>query len=284
MKDLRRIIREEIDDLDWIRDISGDIPEVDDTNKYMALVELLGIDEVFGDVIDFDDEDTEFKQNTWTHYGIDTFTLNNGEEWAVGTEDEFNKALREYWSNFPDEIGIENVYDYEYYLTMSEYERESFANEEADNYVGDLSDEECIEREGFEESYEELNEKMEELDDEYYELEYDDDEKDLEREEEIKEEKRELQKEIDSLIEKARESARDSEFDTWYDCLSDPVHCLVYTYGFYNSAQDMVNYGLLDFDLDEFVEDMMNQSSYGDLSSYDSDYQEVGDYILIRLN
>jgi hypothetical protein len=46
----------------------------------------------------------------------------------------------------------------------------------------------------------------------------------------------------------------------------------------------MLNYGLLDFDLDEFVEDMMNQSSYGDLSSYDSDYQEVGDYILIRLD
>ena len=283
MKNLRKIIKEEIDDFDWIRNVSGDIPEVDDTNKYLALVELLGVDEVFGDVVDFNDEDTEFKQNTWNHYGIDTFTLNNGEEWAVGTEDEFNKALREYWSNFPDEIGIENVYNYGDYLTMSEYERESFANEEADNYVGDLSDEECIEREGFEESYEELNEKMEELDDEYYELEYDD-EKDLEREEEIKEEKRELQKEIDSLIEKARESARDSEYDEWYDCLSDPVHCLVYTHGYYNSAQDMMNYGLLDFDLDEFVEDMMNQSSYGDLSSYDSDYQEVGDYILIRLD
>ena len=197
MKDLRRIIREEIDDLDWIRDISGDIPEIDETNKYLALVELLGIDEVFGDIVDFNNENTEFKQNTWNHYGIDTFTLNNGEEWVVGTEDEFNEALREYWANFPDEVGIENVYNYEEYLTMSEYDREVFANEEADNYVGDLSDEECIEREGFEESYEELNDKIEELDDEYYELEYED-YKDVEREEEIKEEKRELQKEIDS--------------------------------------------------------------------------------------
>ena len=278
MEYLRRIIREEIDDLDWIRNVSGDIPEIDDTNKYLALVELLGVDEVFGDVVDFNDENTEFKQNTWNHYGIDTFTLNNGEEWAVGTEDEFRDALRDYWYNFPDDVGIESIYNYKEYLTMSNYDRELFASEMADSYVDDLSDEECIEREGFEESYEELNERMEELDDEYYDIEDDE-----EREGQIKEEKRELQKEIDSLIEKARESARDSEYDEWYDCLSDPIDCLVRTHGFYSSANDMVNYGLLGFDLDEFVEDMMNQGSYGDLSSYDGNYEMVGYYVLIRI-
>ena len=281
MGNLRKIIKEEIDDFDWIRNVSGDIPEVDDTNKYFALVELLGVDKVFGDVVDFNDENTEFKQNTWNHYGIDTFTLNNGEEWAVGTEDEFRNGLRDYWSNFPDDVGIENVYNYEEYLTMSNYDRESFASEMADSYVDDLSDEECIEREGFEESYEELNEKMEELDDEYYDIE--DDEEREEREEQIKEEKRELQKEIDDLIERARQSARDSEYDEWYDCLGDPVYCLVRTHGFYGSADDLVTAGLLTFDLNDFVEDMVDQGSYGDLSSYDGDYQEVGDYVLIRI-
>ena len=252
---VRKIIKEEMDDFDWV---SQHLETVPDEPEILVLKNCYGIEVI---------QDIEEKE--WNHYGLKTYSNYDGESYAVGTESEFIDALRDYWYNFPDDVGVENVYNYEQYLTMSDYDRESFASEMADSYVDDLSDEECIEREGFDESYEELNEKMEELDDEYYDI-----EDDVEREEQIKEEKRELQKEIDNLIERARQFARDSEYDEWYDCLGDPIDCLIRIHGFYSSVEDLTNSGLLDFDLDEFADDMVNQGSYGDLSSYDGEYCE----------
>ena len=274
MKNLiKKILREEMDDLDWIRDISGEVPEITDDNKFLVLVNLLGVDEVFGDVTGFDDEDTDFEQNRWDHYGIDTFTLNNGEEWAVGTESEFDDALYEYWYNFPDDVGIESVYGYEDYLLMSETDRRLFAGEMADNYVDDLSDEEVL-------IIADLEDKWESLGDEIIELEDQRDGIDTSIDDQISE----IESERETLIYIAREQVRESYYDEWYDCLSEPYRCLVNEHGWYMGADDLIRSGNVHFDRERFAEDMSNSGEYGELSLYDNDWHYEGDYIAIRLN
>lgn len=270
---IKKILKEEMDDLDWIRNISGEIPEITDENKFLVLVNLLGVDEVFGDVTGFEDEDTDFEQNRWDHYGIDTFTLNNGEEWAVGTESEYDDALYDYWYDFVDHVGIEGVYNVEDYLTMTETNRRLFAGEMADNYVYDLSDEETIEDAGYAEEWEELEEKIEELEDQRdgIDTSIDDQISDLEAKKE-------------NLVDRAREIVRDREYDNWYDCLGDPYQCLVREHGWYMGADDLIRSGNVDFDREEFARDNSDSGDYSDLSSYDSNWYEESGYIAMRIN
>lgn len=270
---IKKILKEEMDDLDWIRDVSGEIPEITDENKFLVLVNLLGVNEVFGDVTGFDDEDTDFEQNRWDHYGIDTFTLNNGEEWAVGTERDYDDALYNYWYDFVDHVGIEGVYNVEDYLTMTETNRRLFAGEMADNYVYELSDEETIEHAGYEEEWEELEEKIEELG-------YQRDGIDTS----IDDQMSDLEVEKENLVDRAREIVRDKEYDNWYDCLGDPYQCLVREHGWYMGADDLIRSGNADFDREEFARDNSDSGDYSDLSSYDSNWYEESGYIAMRLS
>lgn len=263
----------ESDDFDWIRAIPGELPEIDDENKYMALVKHLGIDEVFGDIIDFDDTNTGFEQNSWSHYGIDTFTLANGEEWVVGTEHEFEDAIYDYWYNFVDDVGFEGIYNVENYLIMTETDRRLFAGDMTDNYVYDLSDEETIEYAGYENEWEGLEEKIEKLEDlrDGIDTSIDDQMSNLEAKKE-------------NLIDRAREIVRDREYDNWYDCLEDPYQCLVRNHGWYMGVDDLVRSGTVQFDKTEFARDNSNSGGYSDLSSYDGNWYEESGYILMRIN
>lgn len=261
----------ESDDLDWIRAIPGELPEIDDENKYVALVKQLGIDEVFGDIIDFDDTNTGFEQNSWSHYGIDTFTLDNGQEWAVGTEEEFENGLRDYWVSYADEVGSEMVD--ESFVFMSNYDRETFAQDMSDNYVTDLSDEDVIIEANLEDEYTELNDKI-------YELENSDSEVGVSVDDEIVD----LEKSKNSLIDRAKDVVNIEKFDEWFECLSDPVYCLVSTHGYYSSVKEMIEYGVVQFDTDAYVDYMVSDSDFGELSRYDGNYYEVDGYYLIRIN
>lgn len=264
----------ESDELDWIRDVSGEIPEVNEENKFLVLVNILGIDEVFGDVTGFDDENTDFHQNRWDYYGIDAFTLNNGQEWAVGTQDEFDEALYEYWRDYPENIGgfryIDNV---ESYLTMSDTDRRLFAQDMSDNYVYDLSDEEVLIVADLEEERDELDKQISELEEERDGIDTSIDDKisDLE-----------LQKEY--LVDRAREEVRESYYNVWYECLSDPYQCLVREHGFYESVDDLIASNNVTFDIGQFVDDMVSDSDWGVLSGYDGNYYRDGNYYAIRIN
>jgi hypothetical protein len=274
--EIKGLIKEslnESDDLDWIRDVSGEIPEVSEDNKFLVLVNILGINEVFGDVTGFDDENTDFHQNSFDYYGIDTFTLNNGEEWAVGTPEEFDDALYQYWYDYPSDVGIESVYGYENYLIMTNTDRRLLAGEMSDNYIEDLSDEEVLIVADLESDWEELGEQIEELEDQRDGIDTSIDDKisDLESEKE-------------SLVYRAREDVRESYYDEWYDCLSDPYQCLVRDHGLYMGVGDLISSGLVHFDRENFADDESSGGDWGQLSHYDSDYHEDSGYVAIRLS
>lgn len=274
IKELELINESKEDDLEWIRNVPAELPEINDENKFLILVELLGIDDVFGDVTGFDDPDTDFRQNSWDHYGIDTFTLDNGEVWAVGTTDEFDNALYDYWYNFYDDVGIENIRGFEGYLKMSEYDRSLFAQDMADMYVEDLSDEEVVENSSYYEKFEELEDKISELEDKR-------DGIDTSIDDQISD----LEKEKDDLIYLAREEVREINYDEWYLCLEDPYDCLVNTHGLYHSVNDLLDYNnSIYFNGEEFAKDMVNQTHWGELNYYDGTYEEHGDYVAMRID
>lgn len=270
---INEILKEENDDLDWIRSIPGDIPPLDDENKFLALVELLGIDEVFGNVVGFDDPNTDFKQNGWDYFGIDTFTLHNGEEWAVGSVEEFNRALYDYWIDYPDMIGdISDVYGFENYLTMSDLDRRLFAQEQADYYV-DVPNDEIVEMANLEYEMEGLEERISELEDQR-------DGIDTSIDDQISD----LEKEKVNLIDRTIEELSEGQYDEWYECLSDPYNCLVVEHGFYENGNQLLDMVPVFFDYRKFAEDMTSDSDWGELSHYDGNYHEIGGYVLIRLD
>ena len=201
---IKKILKEEMDDLDWIKDVPGEVPEIDDENKFLVLVKILGINEVFGDVTGWDDPNTQFEQNRWTHYGMDTFTLENGQEWAVGTIEEADDALYQHWEDYSDHVGLEGVDNIEDYLTMTETDRGLFAGDMSDHYVSDLSDEDTIESADLEYEWEKLEEEISELEDQR-------DGIDTSIDDKISD----LEKEKDNLIDRAREIVRDSSYDEW---------------------------------------------------------------------
>jgi hypothetical protein len=281
MKNIKKIIREEIedfDDLEWIRNISGELPEINDQNKYLALVELLGVEEVFGDIVDLDDtSESGFEENGWTHYGIDTFTLNNGEVWAVGTQQEFDDALEQYWRGYFDDVGYGSIRDIGDYITMSDTDRHMWASSEADYYVGDLSDMELLEIANLEDEYNELEEEMETLDSELY------DTDDEDEEDRIKGEIKELERKKTDLIRSAKEVVNEITYNEWYDCLSDPYECLVRERGWYSNANDLLSNTSFHVDEDRLVRESVNNSDWGVVSNWDGEYHEIGDYVAIRV-
>ena len=270
---IKKILKEEMGDLDWIKDVPGELPEIDDENKFLVLVKILGINEVFGDVTGWDDPNTQFEQNRWTHYGMDTFTLENGQEWAVGTIEEADDALYQYWEDYSDHVGLEGDDNIKDYLTMTETDRRLFAGDMSDNDVSDLSDEDTIEYADLEYEWEKLEEEISELEDQR-------DGIDTSIDDQISD----LEKEKDNLIDRAREIVRDSYYDERYECLGDPYQCLVRDHGFYMGVSDLIDSGNVDFDKERWARDMASDSYYGEIAFYDGNYYEEDDYIAFRTN
>lgn len=286
---------DESDDFDWVSDTP--IPDLDDEDLKMALAlgELLGMSEVFGDTMSSDIEDMgDFEKQKYYHYGLSMFTLANGEEWVIGTESEFDTASEEYWADLPDNIGYDGIYNLNYYLTMSETDVRLFAQDMADSYVTDMSDDELLQDSGNDDEYEELDDKISELEDELEKMGWDLDDDSvvefnsdeyhdlLEKIEEHKNLIKQLEREKDNLITQSRDTLYDSDFERWKDCLQDPYHCLVSENGYYESAKQMLDRGVVLFDTEEFVKD--NKSDYSGLCGYDGDYQESEGYYMARYN
>lgn len=280
MKNLiKKILKEEFDDnLDWIRNISGELPEITDKNKYLALVDILGVDEVFGDITNLDDvSETDFTENTWSHYGIGTFTLDNGDVWAVGTPQEFDDALEEYWKSYFDDVGYEGVQYISNYISMSESDRRMWASSEADYYVSDIGDMELLEIANLDDEYNELEEQLEGLRDSLDDVEDDDEYETIENE--IKT----IEVNMNNLIRSAKQVVEEITYDEWYDCLSDPYECLVKERGWYSNADDLLSNSSFFVDDEELIRDYINDSNWGYISFYDGEYYEVGDYVAIRI-
>jgi hypothetical protein len=255
-------------------EIEGDeIPdEILEDPKMLALYNLFG--------------DTDIEENNYRHYGLDVYAVGSEGDFAVGTDEEADDAQEEYWENFAGDVGIDGVYGFENYLEMRD--EEGFIDSEVDSYIYDLGDNELLSIADLEDDYETIDDEIYELENEVDDLEITiielDDETEADEIDTINSEIEVLQNKIkdlenkkNDLIDEARGYVEDIERDEWRSCLRDGVYdCFVKQRGWFGSAQELLNSGLVDFDNDEFVSDMIVNSDRGtDLATYDGVEQEM---------
>lgn len=266
-------------DLQWIHDVPTLVLDDEElTKRIKALHEVVGSEAIFGDLTKpFDAND--ILGYDW--YGITNFELEDGTEWVVGTEEEFNNALYEYWYNYVDDVGLDyiNQYDLAEFIEMYEGTRQDFANNEADYFMTEMTDEDILERSDYDEEYEELEEQIDELRNEI--------EDEIEDEDgvgELENKISELEEKQLNLLDRARELVFELLYEEWYECLEDPYECLVNEHGYYSSVNDLIDNGLVHFDQEEFASSYASSQNWYDLPTYGDGFDYVDGYIITRID
>jgi hypothetical protein len=212
---------------------------------------------------------TDFEQADYYHWDMRAYVTHDGDEYAVGTEDEVYDSARQYWEDYAINTEIDYVDPDGDYLVFND--ERGFIEELVYSYKEGLSEEEIISMGPHEDEIEELNEKLE-----------NDDLNDEERDEIIDE--------ITNLVEESEEEVLDGYRTDWEDCLSDPVYCLINVHGFYSNVSELMDSGYFYLDEDGLVDDLMANNSYGEaLGQYDGEEYEGEDldgdfYYIFRLN
>ena len=218
----------------------------------------------------YDIEDTED-----TRYGMNIYEV-GGVYWAVGSVDEMDTALYDYYDEYSDDDLIE-YYDYDgYYLTMSD--EEYFIDGEVESLTENTSDEEFLERAGMSTDASEKEEQITLLE-KILEDGENDDPVDVE---EIEEEIESIKEELELIISNSRESFEDEYREEWERCMSDgPVNCLVHDKGWYRNASELVNSGMVELDRDGLLDSITTDGDYDTITDgygYDEEQDDEGDW------
>jgi len=309
----------ESNEFDWVKQHMESIP---DDPKIVALIKLLGSDNVLGD--GFNEQHSDWYGN------LDVIHTSSGEEWVVGDASSMGNALYEYYDNLLDDVGYEGLgIDVEDYVEVSSYWVNSFCDDEADYHFGDMSDEELIESYG--DYYvlieiEELEEEYKELEEEYEEIKetighYNEALETMEIQNQdyiqygylepphTEEEFEVFQNKVDKLtgvlisiekkledtpkskedyLEELKETTREDYIDECERCMETPIDCLINEKGWFRDSSEVIESMGFGVDRDGVLNYLTQDEDYGQMSGYDGSYQteEVGgtDYILIRVN
>jgi len=228
-------------------------------------------------------------------YGLDSFNvipLRNGSQYriyTVGTEDEMDVALKEYWKNFLDDVGLdglseyalENCIDTDAVVEIAEEDYRYQIEENPESWFDDddleLSSSQEKRIEELEDYIIELDEYISEKSDEQTEMEFDTDDEDgyNQRQQELQElideaeeNKTKAEDEIESINDskEVSESMIDEKVDDMvYQVRRDPLQYLK-DYGF--TIKDYV-------DLECIEEELSRNSDYSDINSYDNTYDTI---------
>ena len=305
--------REEFDGLKRRLELLNDqYNETDDDDRIVELTSEIDevearIDEMNGLYYDVYDA----LPTGYSHYGEmtvfnfrDQGNLGNLKEYAVGTNDEADKALKDYWENLLDEIGVDGI---QQYIIENNIDGDRVAQDFEDYYDEDIRDNldvyfnlddlelspEQESRKSDMESYigelesyiEEMEEKQSSLEDEIedpdeYSQEYD---RIQELIDEAEKKKEDAQEEIDEMRGEVTDEMIHAEVqDKLYDISRDPYDFLKNQMGY--DSRTIRDY----IDMDGVVEDLASNSDYSDLNGYDGSYDEIkigGDYyVVMRIN
>ena len=244
-----------------------------------ALVEHLGLSEE-------DVDDVELLN--WRQYGMKVYQVGDMGDYTVATQDEVERATENWADNHIDDVGeweaIGN--DPERYIYIND--ADTIASDMADNYIGDLGDEDVIE-EGkrykitkdlseewsvnqaiFDTNKEEIDEMWERYDDltEEEETEL----KELETENEG------IEKTNENILKTIRDRIREDYRSDYVERMTnDPIDWLE-EFGYYSRKtgldKDAIKRGIVGVDRDELIMDLSNDLDYSYFSSNDR-YDEI---------
>lgn len=212
---------------------------------------------------------TNFEESGW-HYGLPTYETEDGEEYAIGQEGEVEDAVREYYESYVQDVGPGELDPDGEYLTMTD--EASFIESEVDHQMEELSDDDVLEWAGYDTEVEDLQEKLddEDLDDS---------------------DKEDIENQIAHLVDESYDRVRSDITDDWEGCFRHGViSCLVNDKGWYGSAYDLIESGIVYFDEDGLIDSLASNAYYGetlgvyDGNEYDSEDMDGNHFYLFRIN
>ena len=260
MKNIKKIIKEEIGDFDWV---SSHMDTVQNEPHHIALAEVFGVKSIEG----------MSEEPTGGHYGLPIYQNSEGEEFVVGTIGEADTSLYGYYESYIDDVGVsESGIDYEDFIHVDRHYASDIANSMADSRVDDMDDEYLGELSDYEEEFLTISERMDEL--------IDEGEGDSDEYSELDERRDEI---IDESREEQREYIRDEEISNIEE---DPIGYLVDDLSYYMDAKQMLDDGVISVDEHDLINSLVNDGEYEVLSHYDGNYDFVTvdgeDYICFR--
>lgn len=247
--------------------------------------------------------------STYGNYGMSGFIVRhfggfrNPNEYSVGTTDEADRALDDYWDNYIDDVGIDgfNESTLEDHIdgdNVAEDFRDYYDDDIRENLEGyfnmdklDYTDDQEREIATLQHYIDELETYISDLEEQQTSMEFDTDNEDEynRQQEELQlkiddaEEKRdETQDKIDGIEPEIDEDMIESEIESRLDDIRrDPLSFLK-EHGY--DMKTIKNY----IDMDSLKKELRDDSDYGSINSYDGEYDEIdiaGDsYIVMRTN
>jgi hypothetical protein len=229
---------------------------VDDDPRAQALISHL------------DSEEIEDVDDYW--WGLRIYEDGDGESYAVGSSDEVDSAIYEYYNDYSDEDLIE-YYDQEGYHLVLRNEK-SFIDSEVEDYVYTMSDDELLEISGLDGTKSSLEGYIAELVNSL------DSEEDSDKIGELSDRIEEAEFKMDNLVEKAKEIVSNSLRGDWENCLSDgAVNCFVHEKGWFSSARELYTSGLVDLDRDGVIGYVTDGADYDVIAPYGYDFDQDDD-------
>jgi len=272
----------------------------------------------FNDTSQFDDEVRALSLETGTppfmlerspyrQYGLSVYNdILNGEEYAVGDDNEVEDAMLQYASDQLEYLDNFEEWWLDNYISPDEYAIEQFVEETVDNRLDDMAGDEIIDEAGydqpemedevdelmskveeFQEKMDEMQEEIEELEEQLGEMEEDDEEAfTTEEYQEIEEEILDKELEIGDLesdrdeaegdaselrtkIDELEETAREELKEKYMESLQDDIDSegLEYFTGNYGMDRDDAIDYYFHFDRDSAESDLAGETDWGDALS-----------------
>lgn len=228
-----------------------------------------GAKEILDDLrIDADDLDTfeEDKECRVTVYRIEA----GNEEWVGFKSDSDAITYAEDYVKdmLDDEPELFSKNWLKSYIQITDTDRRIIANEDADSYIGEMTDEEILEYADLEDEYQNLQDEVDELESEWSDADEEWDQADdsgddeaadkaTEKKEDIQSEIDKLNKEMEKFIDNARDQALSDYYDQVYNGLADPYEYFVEKQGIY-SAEDLMKASFIYIDTEEAAEDAVS--------------------------
>jgi hypothetical protein len=283
--------KDELSKLEQERERLDDLygEETDPKKQEEILDELNSIDESIVEFEEYIDVYDLYNEDDDKYYRLTRFIPLKGDEankeYAVGTQDEIEKSTYEYVEQLIDDIGIKGftksfVEDYISVDSLIDYfDYDSDVRNNLDVYFSDddneLSGEQELEIQRLNQKLSELQEKSDSLDitqegnDELY--------------DELQSEMDDILSEIDDIESSPEGEPSEEKIEDKVDELNDEIK---------NDPMSKINELDLDMgdfvDIPEFIQGVVDADGYGQVSSYDGEYDVVDingvDYYIVRLN
>lgn len=281
-------LKTELESLEERYEAAEDEDTIDELTEEIELAQNR-IEEIENEYIDVYD----IVESDYTNYGMKSYLVKglggyrSPNEYSVGTEDEADRGLERYWEDYVDDVGLDNFNEYtiEGHIDgdeVAEDAREYIEEDIRENLEGyfnldnlDLTDDQEREIAVLQQYIEELETYISDLEEEQTSMDFDtDNEDEYERQQqelqvkidEAEEKKEETQEKIDEIVPEVTEDMIESEIqDRLSEIRSDPLGYLK-DHGY--NKDTIKNY----VDLKSLTQELIQNGSYGDMNSYDGDY------------